>query len=1168
MGHRHNTSLSRLILPTLISVFPLTGQTDCESAVAYGSVGDEAKTGTLSSGGEAWVSFISTGDLPLISIMTCGSGFDTELALYASCDASGPLTTNDDACGAQSIIDYANLSAGTFYVKITGKGDASGDYTLTIKVPEVPDPPTGLTATTAEDSIQLSWNRVTEARTYKVYQVVDDASGLTCEEQGLRADCDGNCFAWDIGSTYLGDGICDDGTYGVNFNCDLYDNDEGDCSGRNALTAAVTDEKISLILPHSAVMEKTYVYRGQVDTTMSVLTGFYPETSVAFVTTSQNGAGESDYSDELSVTTPPPYAGQTCDIAEEATIGENQALGKNQWFVFTASSDGELEVTSMKSDSSSTWDTNLKLYASCDAEEPVAANDDCCGVPGPSAVKLDMKADSTVYIFWENTYRPGKFSFWINFEAAVPVVKPTGLIATGEETAITLTWDSQQGADSYVVYMVNDTAGYDFVKEVFGGDTTATITDLDYETQYCFAVSAVGYNGESERSDQACAFTGDAPPAPHFTPVYTGAALDPMRIYVQAATYAGEPLHQDFEIGIYDDSLCVGYVMLDDTLTSSFVEIVTSADDLFTAEADGFTEGNSISFRLYSRTLDTEITDVTAEFAVNNSSTFQRNSSTNVSLSAAELGPRECGESVPQWTVNADDFTYAMNVVGAAFIVDTPVQDASSQVAAFVGEELRGSTTLDYVPAVDRYLAFLPVYSNSPSGETVRFQLFSNPNCKFYPVILETVEFSAGTVVGSAGDPQLLHAADYELKSTAFTPGTTWLSFNGKPLHPEINEVVGSLGFSGGDQMEGFSTFAQYHPDAGWVGTLKEVEVAALYSMSVSDSAHMVFAGSPVNYPTHEINFHGGWNWLGYLPDVAMDITTALADIDATESDMLVHQDGFANYISGVGWAGTVDSLHPGDGFMLYTEAAGSFVYGGGTSLARAQSDSSTIIRNDIGWVYDPAAYRYRMAFVGKLQLGGVFSADTLDQVGAFFEAECRGIGRMIHIPETEEVLAFLMIHSNVVSGETITLRTYDASSNAEEEVLGEIAFESDTQVGNVIDPLIIANALYDPDEIPTQYQLSNPYPNPFNPSASIDYELNKVSRVTVKIYNSAGKLVRTLVNQTEAPGYRSITWHGLDNDGRPVPTGVYLLVMEATPEVEGVSFDWFRESRKMLLMK
>jgi hypothetical protein len=174
----------------------------------------------------------------------------------------------------------------------------------------------------------------------------------------------------------------------------------------------------------------------------------------------------------------------------------------------------------------------------------------------------------------------------------------------------------------------------------------------------------------------------------------------------------------------------------------------------------------------------------------------------------------------------------------------------------------------------------------------------------------------------------------------------------------------------------------------------------------------------------------------------------------------------------------------------------------------------------------------------------------------------------MIHIPETEEVLAFLMIHSNVVSGETITLRTYDASSNAEEEVLGEIAFESDTQVGNVIDPLIIANALYDPDEIPTQYQLSNPYPNPFNPSASIDYELNKVSRVTVKIYNSAGKLVRTLVNQTEAPGYRSITWHGLDNDGRPVPTGVYLLVMEATPEVEGVSFDWFRESRKMLLMK
>ncbi len=84
--------------------------------------------------------------------------------------------------------------------------------------------------------------------------------------------------------------------------------------------------------------------------------------------------------------------------------------------------------------------------------------------------------------------------------------------------------------------------------------------------------------------------------------------------------------------------------------------------------------------------------------------------------------------------------------------------------------------------------------------------------------------------------------------------------------------------------------------------------------------------------------------------------------------------------------------------------------------------------------------------------------------------------------------------------------------------------------------------------------------PNPFNPTTTISYSLASAGRVTLRIYDVAGRLVRTLVDDDHAPaGSREATWDGRDNSGATVASGVYFYRLEAGS---------FVSTKKMLLLK
>ena len=71
-------------------------------------------------------------------------------------------------------------------------------------------------------------------------------------------------------------------------------------------------------------------------------------------------------------------------------------------------------------------------------------------------------------------------------------------------------------------------------------------------------------------------------------------------------------------------------------------------------------------------------------------------------------------------------------------------------------------------------------------------------------------------------------------------------------------------------------------------------------------------------------------------------------------------------------------------------------------------------------------------------------------------------------------------------------------------------------------------------------------HPNPFQPRTTLSFSVPKPGHVRLSIHDAAGRLVRTLVNESRAAGPQSVSWEGRDDSGHPVASGVYFYRMEA----------------------
>ena len=104
-------------------------------------------------------------------------------------------------------------------------------------------------------------------------------------------------------------------------------------------------------------------------------------------------------------------------------------------------------------------------------------------------------------------------------------------------------------------------------------------------------------------------------------------------------------------------------------------------------------------------------------------------------------------------------------------------------------------------------------------------------------------------------------------------------------------------------------------------------------------------------------------------------------------------------------------------------------------------------------------------------------------------------------------------------------------------QIVGSLPVDRTTAIIQGEDP---AAAVGD-EELPRVTTLGVAYPNPFNPSTTISFTLDRATRAQVSVYTVDGRHVRTLTDESYAAGAHQVVWQGTDGDGRAVASGAYL---------------------------
>jgi hypothetical protein len=125
---------------------------------------------------------------------------------------------------------------------------------------------------------------------------------------------------------------------------------------------------------------------------------------------------------------------------------------------------------------------------------------------------------------------------------------------------------------------------------------------------------------------------------------------------------------------------------------------------------------------------------------------------------------------------------------------------------------------------------------------------------------------------------------------------------------------------------------------------------------------------------------------------------------------------------------------------------------------------------------------------------------------------------------------------------------------NAEGLTLTQAIFSD--QEGNLLNGEINYNG---EKGVPNSFCLSQNYPNPFNPETYIDFSVPTDEKISLKIYNIRGQLVKTLMDEEVKAGRHTVKWDGTNQDNQKVASGIYLYRLASQT---------YKQTRRMVLVK
>ncbi|MCD4820130.1 MAG: hypothetical protein K8S23_15715 [Candidatus Cloacimonetes bacterium] len=438
----------------------------------------------------------------------------------------------------------------------------------------------------------------------------------------------------------------------------------------------------------------------------------------------------------------------------------------------------------------------------------------------------------------------------------------------------------------------------------------------------------------------------------------------------------------------------------------------------------------------------------------------------------------------PEWaTTQLNNYDYSMTITGELFMEGELSADTNDIIGAFIINEndqyeCCGFAPLQLCPyfAEDTYQFYLSVHNNEVSYEDLIFRVWDASTSKEHFGITEDYDFVSGEIYGTILTPETIHVSTELIRTIECRSGWTWLSVNlNNSSSMDLDTVFVSLSPQHNDIVKNQTLYAQYTTGLGWLGSLSDVSTTEMVKLNLTDSDELQIVGLLDDVTTTPINYGNGWNWIGYLPHYSFSVNQALINItNLTTGDLVKNQTGYAQYIDGYGWFGSLYFMHAGDGFMMNTANSGSFYYPENTAITSTQSlfmasneKGNLLPLYDItGWDIDPLDYEYSANITAVVNNNDIILNSENIVIGAFYDNECRGIAVPVEVQG--QWTLFLTQYANV-QNEIFNYKIYDIVEESEEALEESLLFVDNQILGDPLNPFVfhqVGGALSAPQNV------------------------------------------------------------------------------------------------------
>jgi hypothetical protein len=407
--------------------------------------------------------------------------------------------------------------------------------------------------------------------------------------------------------------------------------------------------------------------------------------------------------------------------------------------------------------------------------------------------------------------------------------------------------------------------------------------------------------------------------------------------------------------------------------------------------------------------------------------------------------------------------------------------------------------------------------------------------------VIDMLAQSSVNITGPTIEPVTIHYEATAPTITVVHSRINVISFNKQTFDPAAEMVFAALE----NLLVAQDDQGAFYIPPFFVNTIGNIDVAKGYQIFITGAANDLLrnAGCPLVPSELSHTFSNTQIFMvGYpyqKPHAVEEVFAAIA------SAVVVVQDDEGNFWIPRFFVNTLGNMLPGKGYQIFVDQPNTaFTY---PDLAGGAAGKATPTQKPV----EPKHfefYRTGLAY-GIVITGSAAELKAGDEIGVFAGERC--VGAAVFTGKYPFVIAAWEGHKQhdlpgFEAGEAIRFRLWKAAQGAEFPIQGRFAAAAAAVFRG---GPISAVSLEEPGAMaaaPDAFALEQNYPNPFNPETVIVYRLPVATKVSLKVYNVRGELVRRLVNGQQEPGSYRVVWDARDERGRSLASGTYLYELQA----------------------